>query len=34
MKKENIKSILALTITGLVCSTLIYIVLTITGGNV
>jgi len=34
MKNEKIKSVIALTVTGLICSLLLYIVITVTGGNV
>lgn len=32
MKNEKMKSVIVLTITGLVCSLLLYIVITVTGG--
>lgn len=32
--KEKIKSILALTITALICSVLLYLVMTFVGGNI
>lgn len=32
MKNEKVKSVVTLTITGLICSLLLYIVVTVTGG--
>lgn len=34
MQKEKIKSVIVLTATGLICSLLLYIVITLTGGAV
>lgn len=32
MKNEKMKSVVVLTVTGLICSLLLYIVVTVTGG--